>query len=65
MYLSFTVRLNTHRPETVLEAKSNALVPPINPQWITSIVREVYNRKEALGIVVKNKKSIYGQPGQV
>jgi UDP-N-acetylglucosamine 2-epimerase (non-hydrolysing) len=63
--LSLTVRFNTDRPETVFEAKSNALVPPINPEWITSIVKEIYDRKEALGIVVKNKKSIYGQPGQV
>ena len=63
--LSLTVRFNTDRPETVFEAKSNALVPPINPEWITSIVKEIYNRREALGIVVKNKKSIYGHPGQV
>jgi UDP-N-acetylglucosamine 2-epimerase len=63
--LSLTVRLNTDRPETVFDAKSNALVPPINPQWIASIVKETYTRKEALGIVLKNKKSLYGQPGQV
>ena len=37
--LSLTVRLNTDRPETVFDAKSNALVPPINPQWIASIVK--------------------------
>jgi UDP-N-acetylglucosamine 2-epimerase len=63
--LSLTVRLNTDRPETVFDAKSNALVPPINPEWITSIVKETYFRKEALGMILKNKKSIYGQPGQV
>jgi UDP-N-acetylglucosamine 2-epimerase len=63
--LSLTVRLNTDRPETVFDAKSNALVPPINPQWIASIVKETYTRKEALGIVLKNKKSLYGQSGQV
>jgi len=63
--LSLTVRLNTDRPKTVFDAKSNALVPPINPQWIASIVKETYTRKEALGIVLKNKKSLYGQPGQV
>jgi UDP-N-acetylglucosamine 2-epimerase len=58
-------RKSCYRPETVFEAKSNALVPPINPQWIASIVKETYTRKEALGIVLKNKKSLYGQPGQV
>jgi UDP-N-acetylglucosamine 2-epimerase len=63
--LSLTVRLNTDRPETVFDAKSNALVPPINPHWITSIVKETYYRKEALGLLLKNKKSIYGKPGQV
>jgi UDP-N-acetylglucosamine 2-epimerase len=63
--LSLTVRLNTDRPETVFDAKSNALVPPINPHWITSIVKETYYRKEALGLHLKHKKSIYGKPGQV
>jgi UDP-N-acetylglucosamine 2-epimerase len=63
--LSLTVRLNTDRPETVFDAKSNTLVPPVNPHWITSIVKEVYGRKEALGLILKNKKSIYGKPGQV
>ena len=56
---------NTDRPETIFEAKSNTLVPPINPEWITSMVNEVYNNKEPLGTLVKNKKSIYGEPGQV
>jgi UDP-N-acetylglucosamine 2-epimerase (non-hydrolysing) len=63
--LSLTVRLNTDRPETVFDAKSNILVPPVNPHWITSIVKETYGRKEALGLILKNKKSIYGKPGQV
>jgi UDP-N-acetylglucosamine 2-epimerase len=63
--LSLTVRLNTDRPETVFDAKSNTLVPPVNTHWITSIVKETYRRKEALGLILKNKKSIYGKPGQV
>ena len=63
--LSLTVRLNTDRPETVFDAKSNALVPPINPHWITSIIKETYDRKKALGLILKKKKSIYGKPGQV
>jgi UDP-N-acetylglucosamine 2-epimerase (non-hydrolysing) len=63
--LSLTVRLNTDRPETVFDAKSNVLVPPVNPRWITSIVKEAFNRKEGLGMTLRNKKLIYGQPGQV
>jgi UDP-N-acetylglucosamine 2-epimerase (non-hydrolysing) len=63
--LSLTVRLNTDRPETVFDAKSNILLPPVNPHWITSIVKETYHRNEALGLILKNKKSIYGNPGQV
>ena len=63
--LSLTVRLNTDRPETVFDAKSNTLVPPVNPHWITSLVKETYSRKEALGLILKKKKPIYGKPGQV
>ncbi len=63
--LSLTVRLNTDRPETVFDAKSNILVPPVNPRWITSIVKEAFNRKEGLGMTLRNKKFIYGRPGQV
>jgi UDP-N-acetylglucosamine 2-epimerase len=63
--LSLTVRLNTDRPETVFDAKSNILLPPVNQHWITSIVKETYHRNEALGLILKNKKSIYGNPGQV
>jgi UDP-N-acetylglucosamine 2-epimerase len=63
--LSLTVRLNTDRPETVFDAKSNILIPPVNPRWITSIVKEAYNRREGLGMRLKDKKQIYGRPGQV
>ena len=63
--LSLTVRLNTDRPETVFDAKSNVLVPPVNPKWISSIVKEAFNRKEGLGLALKKKKLIYGHPGEV
>ena len=63
--LSLTVRLNTDRPETVFHAKSNILIPPVNPRWMTSIVNEAYNRREGLGMRLKHKKQIYGKPGQV
>jgi UDP-N-acetylglucosamine 2-epimerase (non-hydrolysing) len=63
--LSLTVRLNTDRPETIFNAKSNKLIPPVNPEWITLIINEAFDRREGLGIRLKNKKQIYGQPGQV
>ncbi|HXV46029.1 MAG TPA: UDP-N-acetylglucosamine 2-epimerase [Nitrososphaera sp.] len=62
---SLTVRLNTDRPETVFDAKSNILVPPLSPGWIASIVNEAYNREEGLGLKLRRKKQIYGKPGQV
>jgi UDP-N-acetylglucosamine 2-epimerase len=62
---SFTVRLNTDRPETIFDAKSNVLVPPLSPAWIVSIISEAYNREEGLGMKLRRKKQIYGRPGQV
>jgi UDP-N-acetylglucosamine 2-epimerase len=62
---SLTVRLNTDRPETIFDAKSNVLVPPLSPGWIASIVNEAYDREEGLGLKLRHKKQIYGRPGQV
>ncbi len=61
--LSLTVRLNTDRPETIFQAKSNILVPPINHGWVTEFVKAA--RSERLGALLKNKRPMYGQPGQV
>ncbi len=61
--LSLTVRLNTDRPETICQGKGNVLVPPINHLWITEFVRAA--RSERLGSLLKNKRPMYGQPGQV
>jgi UDP-N-acetylglucosamine 2-epimerase len=64
--MSLTVRLNTDRPETIFDAKSNILVPPLSPCWIASIVNEAYDREEeGLGMKLRRKKQIYGRPGQV
>jgi UDP-N-acetylglucosamine 2-epimerase len=62
---SLTVRLNTDRPETIFDAKSNILVPPLNAGWIASTVNEAYNREEGLGLNLRRKKQIYGRPGDV
>ena len=62
---SLTVRLNTDRPETVFDARSNILVPPLNPSWITLMVKKAHDGSEGLGLQLRNKKQIYGRPGQV
>jgi UDP-N-acetylglucosamine 2-epimerase len=62
---SLTVRLNTDRPETIFDARSNVLVPPLSSDWIASIVNEAYDREEGLGLKLMHKKQIYGRPGQV
>jgi len=62
---SLTLRLNTDRPETIFDAKSNILVPPLSSSWIVSMVNEAYNREEGLGLKLRHKKQIYGRPGQV
>lgn len=63
--LSLTVRLNTDRPETVFDAKSNILVPPLSPSWITQMVNVTGEKGEALGLKLKRKKPLYGAPGLV
>jgi len=63
--MSLTVRLNTDRPETVFDAKSNVLLPPVNSHWIVSIINEAHRKSSELGAQLSNKKQLYGRPGQV
>lgn len=63
--MSLTVRLNTDRPETVFDAKSNILVPPVNRHWIVSMIKEAHGRGTQLGARLSKKKKLYGEPGQV
>lgn len=63
--LSLTTRLNTDRPETVFEAKSNILIPPVNSNWISSMVDLAIKDQEHLGIKLRHKKGFYGEPGKV
>lgn len=62
---SFTMRLNTDRPETIFDAKGNLLIPPINRFWLPQIVSRVYEKQENYGLLFNNKKQIYGKPGEV
>lgn len=40
-------------------------MPPLNPSWITSMVKKAHDGSEGLGLQLRNKKQIYGRPGQV
>ena len=62
---SLTVRLNTDRPETIFDAKSNILVPPLSSSWIVSMVNEAHSSGEGLGLKLRCKKQLYGRPGYV
>ncbi|MDQ6724202.1 MAG: UDP-N-acetylglucosamine 2-epimerase [Thermoproteota archaeon] len=62
---SFTMRLNTDRPETIFNAHGNLLVPPINRNWLPKIVSMIYEKRENYGYDFNKKKQIYGRPGEV
>ena len=63
--LSLTARLNTDRPETVFDAKSNILVPPVSAEWMAAMVKEAFSEGSPLGERLRRKKQIYGKPGTV
>lgn len=52
-----TARFNTDRPETVMEAHSNLLIPPISGEFIEKMVDKVY-KNFIPGMC--NKKRLYG-----
>ncbi len=62
---SFTMRLNTDRPETIFNAHGNLLIPPVNRNWLPKIVKMIYEKREDYGFNFKKKKQIYGKPGEV
>jgi UDP-N-acetylglucosamine 2-epimerase len=62
---SFTMRLNTDRPETIFNAHGNLLVPPVNRNWLPKIIEMVYEKRENYGFNFNKKKQIYGKPGEV
>lgn len=55
-----TCRFNTDRPETVNDAKSNILVPPMSPEFILKMVDYVHKNEE-LQKSMKNAKNVYGE----
>lgn len=62
---SFTVRLNTDRPETIFDAQGNVLIPPINRNWLPKVIDMVYEKRESFGFKFDKKRQIYGKPGEV
>jgi len=58
--LCLTCRFNTDRPETVFEAKSNLLIPPISGQFIYDFVDLVY-KEDDLREKMNNGKKLYGE----
>ena len=55
-----TCRLSTDRPETVFDAKSNILVPPVSGDYMMKIIGHVY-KNEALIKKMENAKKLYGK----
>ena len=54
-----TCRLSTDRPETVFDARSNILVPPISREYIMKLIMDV-TKNEALIKRMGNAKKLYG-----
>lgn len=63
--MCLTARLNTDRPESIFDAKSNILVPPLSAEWVTAMVKEACREGSPLGDRLRRKKQIYGKPGTV
>jgi UDP-N-acetylglucosamine 2-epimerase (non-hydrolysing) len=54
-----TCRLTTDRPETVFDAKSNIIVPPVNKEIISNMVKYVTNN-DSLRKKMESSKKLYG-----
>jgi len=54
-----TCRLSTDRPETVFDAKSNILVPPISSDFMTKLIEHI-TKNEALIRNMENSNKLYG-----
>ncbi len=55
-----TCRLSTDRPETVYDAKSNILVPPISSKFILNVVDYV-NKHDSILKKMESAKKLYGK----
>ncbi|MEQ9714166.1 MAG: UDP-N-acetylglucosamine 2-epimerase [Candidatus Asgardarchaeum sp.] len=57
--LCLTIRCNTDRPESVFDANSNLLVPPVSGEFISKFVNFVLNSDDIINHM-RNAKKIYG-----
>ncbi len=58
--ICLTCRFSTDRPETVFQAHTNLLVPPITKDWIIRMVDYVYNSNDVRKTMTKSNK-LYGK----
>jgi UDP-N-acetylglucosamine 2-epimerase len=58
--ICLTCRLNTDRPETVFQAHTNVLIPPVSREWISPLVNEVYDDAD-LAKTLSKPNRLYGE----
>lgn len=58
--LCLTARYNTDRPETVMDAKTNILIPPISGDYIVNFIRHI-EKDTSLQKKMKDGKKLYGR----
>ena len=58
--LCLTARFNTDRPETVFEAHTNILVPPISRDFVSKMIDYIYKNSE-IKMKMRSGKKLYGK----
>jgi UDP-N-acetylglucosamine 2-epimerase (non-hydrolysing) len=58
--LCLTARFNTDRPETVMDAESNLLVPPISGEHVRKMIEYVYET-DAVRERLESNGNLYGR----
>ncbi len=58
--LCLTARYNTDRPETIMDAKTNILIPPISGDYIHEFIRHI-EKDEDLQKQMRTGKKLYGK----
>ena len=58
--ICLTARFNTDRPETVFDAQTNLLVPPVSGEYVTEMVRHVAETDEVRE-EIQTGENLYGQ----
>jgi UDP-N-acetylglucosamine 2-epimerase (non-hydrolysing) len=58
--LCLTARFNTDRPETVMDAESNLLVPPISGEHVRKMIEHVYET-DAVRDRLESNENLYGR----